>query len=261
MNTQLARIQDHLRQLRLYKIQNVLESSLEEASRANLSYTDFLDQLFAQEVSAKAEKNISMRTAMAKFPFIKTLESFDFNFQPSIDRKRIKELATCRFIANGENVILLGPPGVGKTHLAVALGIKAVTEGYRTYFTQAMPLVASLTKAYAENRIEERLKLYCQPKLLIIDEIGYIPIDRHGAHLFFQLVSRRYEKGALILTSNRSFSQWNEIFGDSVIATAILDRILHHSHTINIKGNSYRLKEKIKAGLIREPETVTEQPA
>jgi len=136
----------------------------------------------------------------------------------------------------------------------VALGIKAVTEGYRTYFTQALQLIANLTRAYAKNGIEERLKFYCQPKLLIVDEIGYIPIDRHGAHLFFQLVSRRYEKGAVILTSNRSFSQWNEIFGDPVIATAILDRLLHHSTTINIKGNSYRLKEKVKAGLVKERE-------
>jgi DNA replication protein DnaC len=254
MNAQIVRIQENLRHLKLHKIHNLLESSLEEASRNNISYCDFLDQMLAQEVSAKVEKNIAMRTTMARFPFIKTLEGFDFSFQPSIDKKRIKELATCRFIANGENVILLGPPGVGKTHLAVALGIKAVTEGYRTCFTQAMPLITSLMKAYGENRIEERLKFYCQPKLLIIDEIGYIPIDRHGAHLFFQLISRRYEKGALILTSNRSFSQWNEIFGDSVIATAILDRILHHATTINIKGNSYRLKEKVKAGLIRETE-------
>ena len=251
----LSRIQDNLKHLRLYRIHDQIESSLEEAARGNFSYTDFLDQLLAQEVASKQEKNISVRTSMAKFPFVKTLDNFDFAFQPSIDRKRIRELSSCRFIPNGENVIFLGPPGVGKTHLAVALGVKAVSEGYRTYFIQAMPLIASLTKAYAENRIEDRLKFYCQPKLLIIDEIGYIPIDRHGAHLFFQLISRRYEKGALILTSNRSFSQWNEIFGDPVIATAILDRILHHSSTINIKGNSYRLKENIKAGLIREPES------
>ena len=255
-SAQIERMQEHLRHLRLHRIGSLLESSLEEAAKHSLSYSDFLDGLLTQEVASKTEKNVAMRTAMARFPFVKTLESFDFGFQPSIDKKKIKELATCRYIANGENVILLGPPGVGKTHLAVALGIKAVTEGYRTCFTQAMPLIASLTKAYAENRIEERLKFYCQAKLLIIDEIGYIPIDRHGAHLFFQLISRRYEKGALILTSNRSFSQWNEIFGDPVIATAILDRILHHSTTINIKGNSYRLKEKVKAGLIREPEEI-----
>ncbi len=254
MNGQIERMQDHLKHLRLHRIQSILETSLEEAARNSLSYSDFLDGLLTQEIASKTEKNVAMRTSMAKFPFVKTLESFDFSFQPSIDKKKIKELATCRFIANGENFILLGPPGVGKTHLAVALGVKAAAEGYRTYFMQAMPLVASLTKAYAENKIEERLKFYCQPKLLIIDEIGYIPIDRHGAHLFFQLISRRYEKGALIMTSNRSFSQWNEIFGDPVIATAILDRVLHHSTTINIKGNSYRLKEKVKAGLIREPE-------
>jgi DNA replication protein DnaC len=195
MSAQIERMQEHLKHLRLHRIQSLLEPSLEEAARNSLSYSDFLDGLLSQEVASKTEKNVAMRTSMARFPFVKTLESLDFAFQPSIDKKKIKELAACRYIANGENVILLGSPGVGKTHLAVALGVKAVTEGYRTCFTQAMPLIASLTKAYAENRIEERLKFYCQAKLLIIDEIGYIPIDRHGAHLFFQLISRRYEKG------------------------------------------------------------------
>lgn len=144
---------------------------------------------------------------------------------------------------------------VRRLHLAVGLRLKAISEGYATCFTQAMPLVASLTKAYAENWLEERLKFYCRLSLLIIDEIGYIPIDRHGAHLFFQLISRRYEKGALILTSKRGLSQWNEIFGDPVLATAILDRLLHHATTINIKGNSYRPKEEVKAGLVRPEET------
>jgi len=161
MSAPLARIQENLKHLRLYRIHGFLESALEEASKNNLSYSDFLDQLLTQEIRAKTEKNIGMRTSLGKFPFVKTLDSFDFAFQPSIDKKRIKELATCRFIANGENVIFLGPPGVGKTHPAVALGVQAVSEGYRTYFIQAMPLIASLTKTYAENRIEDRIKFYC----------------------------------------------------------------------------------------------------
>ena len=255
MSAQIERMQEHLRHLRLQRIASLLESSLEEAAKHSRSSRDFLDGLLSQEVASKTEKNVAMRTAMIRFPFVKTLESFDFAFQPSIDKKKIEELATCRYIANGENVILPGPPGGRQDPSGRRPGHQGRHRRlYRTCFTQAMPLIASLTRAYAENRIEERLKFYCQAKQLIIDEIGYIPIGRPGAHLFFQLISRRYEKGALILTSNRSFSQWNEIFGDPVIATAVLDRILHHSTTIHIKGNSSRLKEKVKAGLIREPE-------
>jgi DNA replication protein DnaC len=188
-----------------------------------------------------------MKTAMARFPFQKTIESFDFKFQPSIDPKVIKDLATCRFIADTDNILLLGPPGVGKTHLAVGLGLKACALGYRTAFTTAAGLISTLMRAHNEGRLEERLKLLVQPKLLIVDD-----------NLFFQLVSRRYEKGAILITSNQSLTGWGEVFGDRVIATAILDRLLHHSTIVNIKGESYRLKEKRKAGLLTRSEPYTD---
>ena len=156
-----------------------------------------------------------------------------------------------RFVANGANALLLGPPGVGKTHLSVALGMEACRLGLRVAFPTAAALITTLGKALYENRLDERLKILTQPKLLIIDEIGYIPIDRQGANLFFQLVSRRYERGSILLTSNQSLGAWGEVFGDAVIASAILDRLLHHATTVNIKGESYWLREKRKAGLMR----------
>ena len=220
-----------------------------------MTSADFLDRLLAAEVAAKQEKPVTMRTAMARFPYRQTFESVNFGSQPSIDRKKIHELATCRFIDHGDNGVLLGPPSTGTTHLAVAMGLKAIHQGYRTLFTSAMSRIATRTKASAANRLEERLKQYALPKLLIIDEIGDIPIDQHGAHLFFQLISRRYERGAIILTANQSVGQWGEVFGNPMIATAILDRLLHHRVVINIKGDSYRLREKQKTGLLRKPET------
>jgi len=257
---QLDRLADHLRKLRLTKSGERLEAMLQEAAARELPYAEFLELVLGEEVAAKTSKNIAMRTAMARFPFVKPLETFDFTYQPSVDKKQLLQLASCHYIEHGDNVIVLGPPGVGKTHLAVSLGLKAIEAGYRVLFTSAAHLIAVLTKAHAEGRLDEKLKVFTTPRLLIIDEIGYLPIDRLGANLFFQLISRRYERGPMILTSNQSFGAWGEVFGDRIIATAILDRLLHHAVTLNIRGNSYRLKEKLKAGLVRPAEDNAPQP-
>jgi len=257
---QLERLGEHLRKLRLLKSGERLEALLQQAAANDVPYADFLEQVLSEEVAAKTSKNVAMRTAMARFPFVKPLETFDFSYQPSIDKKQVIDLSSCHFIEHGDNVIVLGPPGVGKTHMAVSLGLKAIKAGYRVLFTTAAHLIGSLTKAMAEGKLDDKLKFYTTPRLLIIDEIGYLPIDRQGANLFFQLISRRYERGPMILTSNQSFGAWGEVFGDRVIATAILDRLLHHAVTLNIRGNSYRLKEKLKAGLLRPADNTDPQP-
>jgi DNA replication protein DnaC len=189
---------------------------------------------------------------MARLPYRQPLASFDHGFQPSVERQTLQDLATGRFLEHGETIVFLGPPGTGKTPLAMGLGLKAIQQGPRTLFTAALSRSAPLTKASADNRVADRVKRSTVPKLLIRDEMGSLPIDRHGAHLFFQLISRRYERGASILTANQRFGQGAESFGDPIVATAILDRLLHHSPVMNMKGDSSRFREQQKAGRLKK---------
>jgi DNA replication protein DnaC len=239
-----------LSRLKLTAIRDHLDSLLDELGRKDLCWSEGLAYLCRAEIARKDQRRVLMAQRMAKFPFDRSLDDYDFSAQPSVDPKRVRELATGRWVGNGDVVLLLGPPGVGKTHLAVGLGRAAIKAGYSVLFTQAAELIGSLMKASESGRLEERLAQLSKPKLLIIDELGYLPLGVEAAHLFFQLVSRRYERGSLLLTSNRSVREWGSVFGDAVVATAILDRLLHHSHVLTIRGDSYRLREKRRSGLL-----------
>lgn len=252
-----ARVLEHLGRLRCGRIAEQLDALLSDAARTEPTYLDFLDAILREEVGAKQRKRIAMGITIAHFPTVKTLDDFDFKFQPSVDQKLVRELALGRYIAGAENVLIFGPPGVGKTHLAIGLGRAAVEAGYSVLFTSATALLGALSKAETDGQLAERLAFYAKPKLLIVDELGYLPFEKRSAHLFFQLVARRYEKGSTLITTNQVVTQWGTVFGDEVLAAAILDRLLHHSFTLMIQGESYRLKQKRRTGLLGRSDKTT----
>lgn len=230
------RLQDNLKRLKLFKAVEILDSVADTSEANGGSYLTFLDQLLEEEVAAKDKRRVSTAIKIAGLPMAKTIEEYDFSFHPNLDKKSVMELFDMTFLSRKDNVIFLGPPGVGKTHLAIALAIKACYHGFKVYFTTMNTLIAKLKESQSKG------KAFLSSNLVIVDEVGYLPVTSQEAYLFFQFVSYRYERSSTIITSNKSFTDWQELFGDTVIASAILDRLLHHSKVVNIKGHSYRLQ-------------------
>ena len=242
--------QSQLVELGLGSMAELLEAKVSSATTKDLSYLAFLSELLGVEIESKRKRTYEIRLQTAGLPFRKSFSDFDFNFCPSIDKAFISELRSLAFVSSATNLVLLGPPGVGKTHISVALGLEAITGGFSCYFTTLSKIANDLSSSYSPIKMRK----YTSPKVLIIDEMGYRPLDRMAANYFFDIISARYETGTVILSSNKGFSEWGDLFSDPVLATAILDRLLHHCHVINIKGNSYRLKDRIKQGLYTNAE-------
>ena len=220
-----------------------LDHIVQQLERGQISTIEAIDLLLAEEITVRESRRIKAALQMARLGSIKTLSGFDFSFQPSLDRNRVLALAQLDFIGHHEVVHFIGQSGTGKSHLAAALGVEAVRAGHSVYFSPLADIIDSLAKADREGRLRERIRFLCRASLLIIDEIGYLTVGALAGNLFFQLVNARYEKGAMILTSNRGFAEWGEVFGDPVVATALLDRLLHHAVVVHIEGASYRLRQ------------------
>jgi DNA replication protein DnaC len=240
-----ARIRDAAGRLHLANLADNLETLVARAEQATMGYLEFLDLVLEDETGIREGRRFRNALKLSGLPHHKTLDDFDFAFQPDLDARKIKDLATLGFVEARANVALLGPPGVGKTMLAVGLAIAACQAGFSIYFTTLDDMVRQLTEAEATGRFAKKLQTYLKPAVLVVDEVGYLPVARSEANMVFQLVSRRYERGSIICTSNKAFGEWGTVFGDDVLAAAILDRLLHHCNVVSINGPSYRLKDHL----------------
>ena len=264
VRTRRDSIRSMLADLKLPGALEAADGILAEADSGELTASEAIEKLLASQITLRNNRRLQAAMRSSRLPVVKTLEEFDFSFQPSVKREQIMSLAELGFLERKENVVLLGPPGVGKTHLAISLAIAAAKYGRRVYYSTLADLVANLEEARANGTLKRRLAVLTHPSLLVVDEIGYIPIQPDGAMLFFQLMSRRYERASTVLTSNKSFEEWGEVLGDEVMAAALIDRILHHCHVVNIRGNSYRMRhhtELYKALNFNETESTEEVTA